>query len=562
MFKYFFIVCLLPIHLFAQYNFYYGNIHSHTDYSDGNKDSTASGVKNPGQSYYYAKGSYHFDFLGISEHNHYSSSNNPGMLLPNYAKGLYQADTSNNNGTFVAMYGIEYGTISQGGHVVTYGSKGLIGWETLNGSPNYNIYCPLNNFTTYWHIIDTIPNAFCTLAHPQTGDYGNLLGAAPYSTSADSAIIGTAIRSGSAMSTTNNYSDAPATLYETQFKAALAKGYHLGPTIDHDNHYTTFGRTSQTRTVVLASALNRDSIIAAYRHRRFYAADDWNIQVNYTINGSYMGSIDTTIYDPIITAAITDIDAGDNVSNIKIYYGIPGSGVNATILYQNNNANTITYTHTIPINTTYYYYLKITQTDGDIIWTAPIWMYKKSAGSPLAIFNFNAYQNASAINVNWSVNNIANIASVMLQRSIDGTNYTNLISYAISNTISTEQFKYTDTLPEQGFNYYRLLYKDIHNLQSFSNAVPIYMQTNNFNYSFAPNPAMDIITIKVNSLKTHKAAINIYNLNGRLVLHQPIHIKPHQNIFNIATTQLPAGNYFLVMQTENIRLIDEVITKN
>jgi hypothetical protein len=150
----------------------------------------------------------------------------------------------------------------------------------------------------------------------------------------------------------------------------------------------------------------------------------------------------------------------------------------------------------------------------------------------------------------------------MLQRSIDGTNYTNLISYAISNTISTEQFKYTDTLPEQGFNYYRLLYKDIHNLQSFSNAIPIYMQTNNFNYSFAPNPAMDIITIKVNSLKTHKAAINIYNLNGRLVLHQPIYIKPHQNIFNVTTTQLPAGNYFLVMQTENIRLIDEVITKN
>ena len=49
---------------------FYGNLHSHTSYSDGNQDSTSSGVSTPAQSWAFAKASQHFDFLGISEHNH------------------------------------------------------------------------------------------------------------------------------------------------------------------------------------------------------------------------------------------------------------------------------------------------------------------------------------------------------------------------------------------------------------------------------------------------------------------------------------------------------------
>ena len=72
-------------------NYYYGNLHSHTAYSDGNKDAATSGVSTPAGSYAYAKLSLHFDFLGIAEHNHYSSANNPGMLLALYSQGLAQA---------------------------------------------------------------------------------------------------------------------------------------------------------------------------------------------------------------------------------------------------------------------------------------------------------------------------------------------------------------------------------------------------------------------------------------------------------------------------------------
>src|SRR5215207_1130146 len=94
------------------YSYYFGNLHAHTAFSDGNKDSTNSGVGRPDGSYAYAKLSDNFDFLGISEHNHYSASHNPGFRRPLYQTGLSMANAANQDGTFLALYGFEYGVSS------------------------------------------------------------------------------------------------------------------------------------------------------------------------------------------------------------------------------------------------------------------------------------------------------------------------------------------------------------------------------------------------------------------------------------------------------------------
>jgi len=82
--------------LFAQtLNHYYGNIHSHSSYSDGNKDSAMSLITTPIQDFLYAKQSLHTDFYGICEHNHASA----GMQSPYYyTKGLEDADSATIDG--------------------------------------------------------------------------------------------------------------------------------------------------------------------------------------------------------------------------------------------------------------------------------------------------------------------------------------------------------------------------------------------------------------------------------------------------------------------------------
>jgi PKD repeat protein len=101
-----------------------------------------------------------------------------------------------------------------------------------------------------------------------------------------------------------------------------------------------------------------------------------------------MGSTVTQPGSPTITVTVQD-DDNENVTSIAVYYGIPGSGTAPTVLTTVNNTTTLNYTHAIGNTASYYYYLKITQQDGDIIWTSPIWYKRNDAitnNPPVAAF--------------------------------------------------------------------------------------------------------------------------------------------------------------------------------
>lgn len=561
---------LSSISVFCQYNFYFGNIHSHTSYSDGNKDSATTGYNNPGGDYNYAKGSYHMDYLGIAEHNHYSSNNNPGMHVAHYPMGLYQADTANHTGSFVAMFGMEWGTISQGGHVVVYGVPQLIGWESGSGgwgpTNNYDIFCTKGDFTSFWPIVKNYPTAFCTLAHTQTNDYENLLDGAAYNANTDSVIKGFAIRSGNAMSTTTNYTDPPATLYESKFLKALALGYHLGPTIDHDNHYTTFGRTNKGRTVVLATALNRDSIMAAYKAIRFYASDDWNAQVNFTINGKVMGTVTTTGLNSSISVIVNDPDApgdpNDNINKIEIFYGNPGSGNNATLLTSNTGSTSLSYAHITTINTSYYYYAKITQADGDIIWTSPIWINRVAVVVPLELTKFTGQQQGEVIKLNWTTENEINVSHFEIQRSADGTSFEKIGTVSSRFLSTATDYDFIDASPVKGMNFYRLKQFDKDGQFKYSPIVPVL-----FNFSIVkeikinPNPVNSQLNMVLILSENASLVYKIYTAEGREVKAVTASVIAGRNTISTDVSNFAAGTYMLVIINNDERIAETRFVK-
>ena len=64
--------------------------------------------------------------------------------------------------------------------------------------------------------------------------FNNIL--ATYDSGADAAVVGTAVESGPAFSTNTTYSNPGTSMADlSYYKNMLAKGYKLGPTIDHDN---------------------------------------------------------------------------------------------------------------------------------------------------------------------------------------------------------------------------------------------------------------------------------------------------------------------------------------
>ncbi|GAB3202963.1 hypothetical protein ABID22_001167 [Pontibacter aydingkolensis] len=353
-------------------NFYYGNLHAHSSYSDGNKDD---GTKTPIDNYAYAQEGMRMDFLGISEHNHTGA----GMHLSKWQLGINEAKAATSS-NFVALYGMEWGTISGGGHVIVYGLDSLVNWE----HGQYQIYVPKSTYTGASGLFNRVnkhgKNAIAYLAHPGTSDYNNL--AAGYDELSDRAIVGTAVESGPAFSTNTSYSNPGSSMsYLGYYNRMLSKGYYLGPVIDHDNHNFTFGRTAKSRLVVMAPELSEDYLLEGLKSMRFYATQDYDTKVYFTINSQPMGSVFTDRYAPQITV---NTDTSTPVTSIKLMHGVPGSGVYATTLTTSSGPS-LTYTDDRLANlATGYYYLDITQDNGSRTVTSPIW-YTRNDNAVLGV---------------------------------------------------------------------------------------------------------------------------------------------------------------------------------
>jgi hypothetical protein len=367
-------------------NYYFGTLHAHSDYSDGQKDN-AGGT--PTQAWQYAMSSLNMDFMGISEHNHFSSLNNPGNELANYHSGVVQAVNFNAaNSGFLAMYGMEWGVISGGGHVLVYGDQlgELFGWESnVNGNvgPNYDVYVPKSVYTGPDGLFKTINDyqvkkAFASLAHPDSDDFNNLSNL-PYDAQADSAIAAVSVESGPANSTNTSYSNPGSSMSSLwYYQKLLSKGYHLGPTIDHDNHYTTFGRTTKSRTAVLAPVLTQTALTQAIRDMRFYATQDYDTKVDFTVNTHVMGSVFEDLNAPSISVSISDATTDHSNAVIKLMYGVPGSNVLPVELYSVTGSSLGFVDNSLPVNGTGYYYIDITNGATRTV-TSPIWYTRKCA---------------------------------------------------------------------------------------------------------------------------------------------------------------------------------------
>jgi len=529
-------------------NVYFGNLHSHSDYSDGNKDNPGY---TPADDYLYAMSAQCMDFLGIAEHNHYSSNNNPGTLISKYHLGSQQANAFNaSHSNFLALYGMEWGVISGGGHVVVYGDgmDQLFGWESnVGGVPgnNYDVYVAKNDYTGANGLFKTINdrismNTFATLAHPNFTDFGNISNA--YNAVADDAIVGTAVASGPAFSTNTTYSNPPSSMYYLPYyQKLLAMGYHVGPTIDHDNHYTTFGKTSYTRTAIVAPALTKTEIVKAMRNMHFYATEDCDSKIDFSINNQIMGSQFMDRYAPVINVKLSDATTPTNNAVINIMYGEPGSGINATSIYS-TAGNMVTYTDIqLHDGATGYYYIDISNGSSRII-TAPIW-YSRNDALVLSVnlIAFDAQKINGNVKLTWSTAQEINSHSFEVQRSADGRNWISIANVnAAGNSNMPIYYNSMDYAPVMGVNYYRLKQINQSGNALYSNIKTIIF-TPGYEVLITPNPAHEKLNIyftKTNNLTTK---VQLYSVNGQLVKQWATN-EPSLQI-NVST--LPRGMYFI-----------------
>ncbi|HMD00990.1 MAG TPA: T9SS type A sorting domain-containing protein, partial [Ferruginibacter sp.] len=316
--------------------------------------------------------------------------------------------------------------------------------------------------------------------------------------------------------------------------------------------------------VVLASTLKRDTIMAAFKAMRFYASDDWNAQVTFTVNGNYMGSDISTNNNSSIYVNVSDPDAGDNVDSIIVYSGQPGSGINATMIASAAGSNTLSFTHSTTETVQYYYFAKIKQTDGDIIWTAPVWVYRTPIILPTSITKFEGRRNNKQVDLNWTTSQENNVDRFEIERAWDGVNFQRIgsVNSRLHTTPLPSDYSFSDLNPVNGINFYRLKKIDIDGKTNYSDVVAVRFDDPAVSIlSINPNPVGKELRINCNANEAAAITCNIYNSDGRLVRSLTANFMQGNNTISTNVETLVAGTYFVVLSKPNERIAESKFVK-
>ena len=359
----------------TKYQHYFGQLHSHTQYSDGAGTLTDAlrYVEN-------LPASANVQFVAFTDHsNYFDSSSSPNEEAALYNASLVKdSDASHswktykdtiakfnedNAGSMVAIGGFEMTWSGGPGHINTFNTPGIVSRnnKTLNNKTDDA------GMKAYYALLSQAEGAssISQFNHPGT-TFGNFKDFNYWDPVIDSRMYMVEVGNGEGAIGAGGYYPS----YE-QYIMALDKGWHLAPTNNQDNHKGKWGNANDARDVILTDDFSEQGIYEAIRALRMYATEDKNLELTYTVNGLMMGSSITEIPDKLnVEVTVNDPDASDSIAKVEV---VANSG---KVAYTWDNAAQLRSGKlSAALDPSYsYYFIRVTQKDGDLAVTSPVWV--------------------------------------------------------------------------------------------------------------------------------------------------------------------------------------------
>ena len=370
-----------------------GNLHSQTGHSDGGgplascdgAQAPQSSPLGPAAAFDYAD-SHGLDFLVASEHNHLydGSTATNGAADPRAVRALYQAGlaaAAAYNGAhpgFVGIYATEWGVIDKGGHLNIFNAPGLPGWETNSaGDLLADVATPRGDYAAL----------YATMR--QRGWIGQFNHPAPkgqfvideqslaYTVDGDAAMVLCEVLNTHAFSTSDTESETRHSTYENACRQLLEAGYHVALSSNQDNHCANWGMSSANRTGVLLRAgetFSQAALFEALRARRVFATMDKESTLLLTANGHVMGERFSN-RGPLELQVRFFNSTGRRAASLLLVDGVPGR--NGAV-----SETAVAFDTTVtPTPGEHFYYVRVTQDDGKLLWSAPVWVSQQGQGA-------------------------------------------------------------------------------------------------------------------------------------------------------------------------------------
>ena len=343
----------------AQYQLYFGQLHSHTTYSDGSGSlkSALEYVQN-------LPDNANVDFVAFTDHSNYfdkSGEANPAAALYDttqmtaYSQNLwkeYKGTIANFNASqsdVVALAGFEMTWSGGPGHINTFNTEGIVSRNNA----------ALNNKTAdagmkaYYSLLSQTEGADSISQFNHPGDtFGTFIDFAYWDPVIDTRIQLVEVGNGEGAIGAGGYYPS----YE-YYVMALDKGWHVAPTNNQDNHKGKWGNANDARDVILTDDFSEEGIYQAIRDRRIYATEDKNLEITYTLNGELLGSTIADAESANIKVSVYDPDASDSISKVEV---VVNSGAVAYTWDDPEELASGALSCTIPADYSYYF-IRVTQ---------------------------------------------------------------------------------------------------------------------------------------------------------------------------------------------------------
>ena len=358
----------------AKSRLYFGQLHSHTQYSDGS-GTLESALK------YVADlpASANVDFVAFTDHSNYFDKTgevNPEEALYDMSKATaysqdrwasyknaVEAFNTEKAGSMVAIAGFEMTWSGGPGHINTFNTPGIVSRnnKTLNNKTDDA------GMKAYYALLSKPEGAssISQFNHPGT-TFGTFKDFAYWDAVIDSRMYLVEVGNGEGQIGAGGYYPS-----YSEYIKALDKGWHLAPTNNQDNHKGRWGNANDARDVILTDDFSEQGIYQAMRDMRIYATEDKNLEIGYTVNGMPLGSIITEVPEKLNFAiSFYDPDSTDSIKKVEL---VVNSG---KVAYKWDSAAELANgSVSVELAPEYsYYFVRITQGDGDIAVTAPVWV--------------------------------------------------------------------------------------------------------------------------------------------------------------------------------------------
>ncbi|HMK25295.1 MAG TPA: ELWxxDGT repeat protein, partial [Chitinophagaceae bacterium] len=160
---------------------------------------------------------------------------------------------------------------------------------------------------------------------------------------------------------------------------------------------------------------------------------------------------------------------------------------------------------------------------------------------------FNGHFQNNDVLLDWKTINEHNLADFVVQRSIDGTHFTDIGTVAPSNTAGIHPYNFTDPgviALNVSPIYYRLKLVHMSGPDIYSSKVTIDISLP-LTLVLRPNPAHDNMQVFITAARAGTAWVKILDNAGREIKREYYSVSMGTNVFNMEISLLSPGKYYL-----------------